>query len=110
MFTFSNFKKGLKSQTKGTTTTRDFDYDGKKVCVVCGKRIRTGWKYCFEHRNTQQFKNKNYANKELVGLGGILILFGMIIIFAGGWIFGLIVIVAGVLLIISQPKINNRKF
>ena len=24
-----------------------------KTCEVCGKSIRTGWKYCHEHRNTR---------------------------------------------------------
>jgi len=30
-------------------------------CEVCGKRLRTGWKYCSEHRNT--------INPNIMGLG-----------------------------------------
>ena len=108
-FTLSNIAKGYKSGIK-ETTTRDFNYSGEKRCIVpgCGRHIRTGWKYCFEHRNTQQFREKKRGGDQIVGLGMILMLVGMVIIIAGSWIFGLIVIVTGVLCIISQPKINNR--
>ncbi len=28
----------------------------KKRCVVCGKPIRTGWKYCYKHRHARERK------------------------------------------------------
>ena len=30
-----------------------------KNCIVCGRRIKTGRKYCYEHRNTRIKKEHN---------------------------------------------------
>jgi len=35
-----------------------------KTCEVCGRRIRTGRKYCYEHRNT---RNDNIVNRATKG-------------------------------------------
>lgn len=34
-----------------------------RTCIVCGKSIRTGWKYCHEHRNTSQYNRIKNENK-----------------------------------------------
>ena len=37
----------------------------QKHCIICGKRIKTGYKYCFEHRNTRSEK-KSGAGEGIV--------------------------------------------
>ncbi|MBU0760328.1 MAG: hypothetical protein KJ600_05130 [Nanoarchaeota archaeon] len=34
---------------------RDYYLEGNKRCVVCGRNIRTGWKYCWEHRGVGKY-------------------------------------------------------
>ncbi len=114
MFTFSNFKKGLKHQINGTTTRRDFDYptrigfdddgDEKKVCVVCGRRIRTGWKYCHEHRNTKSSSKKKgfQYNYGLSWVGAMLLFLGLIVTSKN--LYGLILIIIGLLLLFLDYK------
>lgn len=40
-----------------------------KKCVICGRPIRTGWKYCFEHRN---FRSRKLQGTQLIILGIIV--------------------------------------
>lgn len=37
-----------------------------RTCEVCGRRIRTGRKYCYEHRNTRSDNVVNKATKRYI--------------------------------------------
>lgn len=64
-----------------------------KKCVICGKRIRTGRKYCFEHRNIKSSQKKNTNERDI-----FIVVIGMVIgfyfIFNGNWIGILFVLMA----------------
>lgn len=49
----------------------------EKFCVVCGRPIRTGWKYCYEHRNTPGYETsrRGLTSKQSAVLGGVVLLF-----------------------------------
>ncbi len=66
-----------------------------KTCEVCGSPIRTGYKYCYRHRNyashdwggyTSPNTRRRYYQKEGVGL----IYFGLIFLFLGIIILGMV--------------------
>jgi len=37
-----------------------------KTCEVCGRRIRTGYKYCYEHRHTRSDNVVDKATKQYI--------------------------------------------
>lgn len=58
----------------------------QKNCIICGKRIRTGYKYCWEHRNSKKVKVDSYGEGEwlmipiiLFAVTGLIIIVGMML-------------------------------
>ena len=54
-----------------------------KTCEVCGRPIRTGRKYCYEHRGTRSDNVVDYATKQYVSHHSmrsktVLVCFGML--------------------------------
>lgn len=55
-------------------------------CQICGRRIKSGYKYCWEHRHTQSeftYGRKNALHKNLI----LSILIGLISLVGGGLMF-----------------------
>jgi|GEM_PF-3512528 len=75
----------------------------EKTCIICGKSIRTGWKYCFEHRNYRGYENKRRLTPEQFAISIVAILLFFVIIFAmleGNYCFMGLVLVILVLIIL----------
>lgn len=47
----------------------------EKTCVVCGRSIRTGWKYCYEHRNTRSETSNGIGDWTSQLVVGIVVFF-----------------------------------
>ena len=52
-----------------------------KTCEICGRTIKTGRKYCWEHRHTAQANKIRDDDAGLLGIMGLLGLLGIIGLF-----------------------------
>jgi len=54
-----------------------------KYCVVCGKPLRTGYKYCHEHRNHKATPRRRKLTREERRQADKFALGAMLVVFAG---------------------------
>lgn len=91
-----------------------------KRCEVCGRRIKSGWKYCFEHRNTISTFSGNYArtrreayriNALITTIGIFAFIFGISFLFvssAGAKILGVVLMIGGGAIAYTSTKSTNN--
>ena len=65
----------------------------QKYCIVCGRKIRTGYKYCYEHRNFVPEKVVKEEKKNVdLQFGAILVfILGTLLYFATKSILGVMI-------------------
>ena len=65
----------------------------QKYCIVCGRKIRSGYKYCYEHRNYVKPKVIKEEKKNVdLQFGAILVfILGTLLYFATKSILGVII-------------------
>lgn len=82
----------------------------RKTCVICGKNIRSGWKYCHEHRNTRSERSRGdiHPAAAIIGLG-IFFLFMAGIFNQPAFYFVGGVLIAFTLFVLIKKEINKEK-
>ena len=86
-------------------------------CIICHKRIRTGYKYCWEHRHSSGFEKRRRRGIQDITLYGFVLIglmfFSLYLIFESiklkniyGFFLGIFLLILG----IGGFRLFNKKF